>query len=126
MNSRCEYRRGNPCLQSGTGSAEGLGRTEQRQGPAWWERTRGLCWWLAWAAWCFGTEDEAKFLLFVAFIISSFCCIYFFFGITDHVFLCQIFIVSPLFATVTLLFSRESCHFYAVFKGEKSFHLKCK
>lgn len=49
-----------------------------------------------------------------------------FFGITGHIFPFQLFIVSSLFAMVTLIFSRESCHFYTVFNREKSFHLKCK
>lgn len=55
----------------------------------------------------------------------SFFCIGFF-ERTGYMFVSDFHKSPPLFAVVTLTLSKESCHFYAVFNGEKSFHLKSK
>lgn len=81
-------------LKVGGESAEGLGRTEQRLRPAWWEKTWKSSWGSGMGCAELATENEANLLL-----------LHLLFGITGHMFLFQIFIAFPLFAMVTLLCS---------------------
>lgn len=103
-------------VPSGMVSSKAFGRSEQRQDPAWWERTRGLCWWPAWAPWCFRMEDEANLFL---------CCIYLFWTNRPHISVSD-FHRFPLacYGNINIQ-SRLLPFLCSIYRG-KSFCLKCK
>ena len=96
-------------LKVGGENAEGLGRTEQRLRPAWWEKT--------WSQ-AGGSGMGCAELCDREWGQPSFCCIYFFWNNRPHV---SDFHSFPFVCYGNITIQLRILPFYAVFKGGKGF-----